>query len=248
MARKNAQERSRALNFQITESYKKARTNIVYSIIKKGCKKIAFTSPYKGEGKTTTTTNIAIALSQQENTKVIIIDCDLRRPSTHTLLKVSPDMGLVNYLNDECSLEQAISFTENPRLDFISFGAIPPNPSELLASKAMEDMVKLLETKYDYILFDTPPVNMVVDVIPLVKFCDGVAVVVRHNHSTYPDLNRALETLSNNGAKILGIIANRVPPLENHKSGYYLSKHKYDSYKSNSYAHKHGSRIKNKKD
>ena len=237
MSRKNVQEKSRALKFQITESYKKARTNIVYSIIKKGCKKIAFTSPYKNEGKTTTVINIAIALSQQVNTKVVVIDCDLRRPSAHTLLNVAPEMGLVNYLNDECSLDEVVAYTDNPRLDFISVGAIPPNPSELLSSDAMGELVAKLETMYDYILFDTPPVNMVIDVVPLIRYCDGISVIIRHNHTTYPDLNQAFDILTNAGAKILGVIVNRVPALENKKSYY-----KSDIYRTGSHKHYRGKR------
>lgn len=233
MAKKNSDERNRALQFQITESYKKARTNLVYSIIKKGCKKIVFTSPYKGEGKTTTTVNVAIALSQQVDTKVIIIDCDLRRPSAHAVLNVNPKIGLANYLNDECTLDEVINSTENPNLDFISYGAIPPNPSELLSSKSMEELIGKLEEMYDYIIFDTPPVNMVVDVVPLVNLCDGVVLVVKHNSTTYPELNKAIDTLKRNNSKILGIIVNQIPSVNTAKAGYSFS----TSQKENAYNH-----------
>ena len=84
MAKKTNDKRSRALKFQVTEAYKKARTNLVYSLIKKGCRKVIITSPYKSEGKTTTAVNTAIALAQQVDAKVLIIDCDLRRPTIHT--------------------------------------------------------------------------------------------------------------------------------------------------------------------
>lgn len=226
MAKKTTGEISRALNFQTTEAYKKARTNIVYSIVKKGCKKIILTSSFKSEGKTTTAINVALALSQQVDTKVLVIDCDLRRPTVHTVMGLNSKKGLVNYLNDECKLEEVITKSENENLDFITFGAIPPNPSELLASGNMADMIRELEKGYDYIIFDTPPVNMVVDIVPLIEFSDGVVFVVKNNDTTYPEFNRAIDLLKRNNGKILGIIINGIPTTETKKGGYYLSKTK----------------------
>ena len=224
--KKTAGEISKALRFQTTEAYKKARTNIVYSIVKKGCKKIVFTSSFKSEGKTTTAINVAIALSQQVGTKVLVIDCDLRRPTVHTVMNIKSDKGLVNYLNDECTLGDIISKSEIDNLDFITFGAIPPNPSELLASEAMAEMIKRLESEYEYIIFDTPPVNMVVDIVPLIGLSDGIVFVIKNNDTTYPEFNRAIDLLKRNNGKILGIMINGIPTTETKKGGYYLSKTK----------------------
>lgn len=225
MAKKtNSSEISKALNFQTTEAYKKARTNIVYSIVKKGCKKILFTSSFKSEGKTTTAINVAIALSQQVDTKVLVIDCDLRRPTVHSVMRLRPEKGLVNYLNDECNIDEVITKSDNDCLDFITFGAIPPNPSELLASDSMSVMIKELEGKYDYIIFDTPPVNMVVDIVPLIGLSDGIVFVIKNNDTTYPEFNRAIDMIKRNNGKILGVIINGIPTTETKKGGYYLSK------------------------
>lgn len=224
-----------ALNFQVTESYKKARTSLVYSVIKKGCKKFVFSSPFKGEGKTTTSVNVAVALAQQVNTKVVIMDCDLRRPMAHTVLDVHPEMGLTNYLNYECPLEKIIAATDVKNLDFISYGAIPPNPSELLASDMMADLIAKLEGKYDYIIIDTPPINMVVDVVPLVRLVDGVVLVIRDNDTTHPEINRAIETLKVNNAKISGIIVNQVSPHNNGKKSYSAYAKKAAVYRSKTY-------------
>ena len=211
-----------ALGFQIRESYKTARTNIAYSIIKKGCKKIAFTSSSKGEGKTVTAMNVASALAQQVDTKVLVIECDLRRPHVHSALRLAPTPGLTNYLNDECTVEVIIQSTKLSNMNAVCYGAVPPNPSELLASEAMADFVKMVEKDYDYIIFDTPPIGVVIDAVPIIKASDGVVVVVKNNSTTYPQLNKTLETLERSGGKTLGIIINKVKPSETkkYKKGY----------------------------
>lgn len=219
-----------ALNFMIREAYKTARTNIDYSIIKKGCKKVLFTSSSKGEGKTLSSVNIASALAQQVDTKVIIVECDLRRPHVHLALNLTPSPGLANCLNGECDLDDIIKPTHLDNLFAICYGAIPPNPSELLSSESMKQMVKELEGKYDYILFDTPPVNMVIDVIPIISLSDGVVLVTKHKDTTYPELNKAIDTLKRNNAKILGIIVNQIPTLETSKGGYYLYRARRSTY------------------
>ena len=211
-----------ALGFQIRESYKTARTNIAYSIIKKGCKKIAFTSSSKGEGKTVTAMNVASALAQQVDTKVLVIECDLRRPHVHSALKLAPTPGLTNYLNDECTADEIIQSTKLSNMNAVCYGAVTPNPSELLASEAMADFVKMVEKDYDYIIFDTPPIGVVIDAVPIIKASDGVVVVVKNNSTTYPQLNTTLETLERSGGKTLGIIINKVKPAETkkYKKGY----------------------------
>lgn len=206
-----------ALGFQIREAYKTARTNIAYSIIKKGCKKIAFTSSSKGEGKTVTAINVASALAQQVDTKVLVIECDLRRPQVHTAFKLSPTPGLTNFLNNECTYEDMLRDTRVNNLKAVCYGAVPPNPSELLASDAMADFIKQMEKEYDYIIFDTPPIGVVIDAMPMIKTADGVVVVVKNNSTTYPQLNKTLDTLQRAGGKTLGIIINKVKPSEHKK-------------------------------
>ena len=211
-----------ALGFQIRESYKTARTNIAYSIIKKGWKKIAFTSSSKGEGKTVTAMNVASALAQQVNTKVLVIECDLRRPHIHSALKLTPTPGLTNYLNNECTVDKIIQPTKLANMNAVCYGAVPPNPSELLASDAMADFIKMQEKDYDYIIFDTPPIGVVIDAVPIIKASDGVVVVVKNNSTTYPQLHKTLETLERSGGKTLGVIINKVKPAETkkYKKGY----------------------------
>lgn len=220
------------LGFQVCESYKAARTNIAYSILKKGCKKVAFTSSTKSEGKTVTSINVASALAQQVDTKVLVVECDLRRPRVNTALKIEPTPGLTNYLNDECSLEDIIKDTKIDNLKAIAYGAIPPNPSELLASEAMADLIKTAEKEYDYIIFDTPPVGIVIDAVPILKAADGVVIVARNNSTTYPELAKTVETVERTDAKIIGVILNRVKPQETRKGKGYYSR--YGGYYSSS--------------
>lgn len=206
-----------ALGFQIRESFKTARTNITYSIIKKGCKKIAFTSANKGEGKTVTAMNVATALAQQVGTRVLVIECDLRRPHVHSALNIAPSPGVTNLLNYECTIDDVMQDTKLKNMKAVSYGAVPPNPSELLASKAMSDFIKEAEKRFDYIIFDTPPIGVVIDAVPIIKDSDGVAVVVKNNSTTYPQLNKTIETLERSGGKILGVIVNKVKPEEGRK-------------------------------
>lgn len=221
-----------ALGFQIRESYKTARTNIAYSIIKKGCKKIAFTSSVKGEGKSVTAMNVASALAQQMDTKVLVIECDLRRPQVHSALKLTPTPGLTNYLNNECSAEDVIKPTKLPTLSAVCYGAIPPNPSELLSSESMDEFIKMAEKEYDYIIFDTPPIGVVIDAVPLIKSSDGVVVIVKNDSTTYPELNKTLDSIKRAGGKTLGVIINKVRPAESrrYKKGSYGYSYGYYGY------------------
>ena len=97
------------------------------------------------------------------------VECDLRRPRVNTALKITPTPGLTNYLNEECSLEDIVKDTKIENLKAITYGAIPPNPSELLSSESMFDLIKTLEKNYDYIIFDTPPIGVVIDALPIMK-------------------------------------------------------------------------------
>ena len=214
MANNNGTERKRtdnllnmeAIAFQIRESYKTARTNIVYSIIKKGCKKISFTSANKSEGKTVTSVNIAIALSQQVNTRVLIIDCDLRRPQIHNVLSIAFAPGLTNYLNGECTKEEVIRSTKINNLFAITYGAIPPNPSELVCSPRFEKLIARLKEEYDYIIFDTPPIGVVADALLLKDMIAGFVVVLRERSTTHGDIQNLLDSVKLADSKILGFV------------------------------------------
>lgn len=208
-----------SVSFQIRESYKKARTNIVYSIVKKGCKKISFTSSSKSEGKTITAVNIAIALAQQVDTKVLIVDCDLRRPRVQSVLDIAVENGITNYLNFECEISDIIYNSKINNLDAICCGTIPPNPSELLSSENMRELINELSKHYDFIIFDTPPVGVVIDAVPIIKQTDGVVMVVRDNVTDITDYKKAIDILKRSEANIIGAIFNDVEPIGKRKYG-----------------------------
>ena len=194
-----------AVGFQIKESYKKARTNIAYSIVKKGCKMVSITSSSKSEGKTITAVNIAIALAQQVDTRVLIIDCDLRRPRIQSVLEIPVDKGITNYLNFECEVSDIVYTSKLDNLDAICCGTIPPNPSELLSSDNMKELIKELSKQYDYIIFDTPPIGVVIDALPIIKQTDGVVVIVRDNVTDIRDYKKQL-IFSNAPKLILSVL------------------------------------------
>jgi capsular exopolysaccharide synthesis family protein len=196
------------VKFRIAEAYKAARTSLTFSLVKNGCKKIVFTSSLSGEGKTTTSVNMAISLSQQLNTKVLLIDCDLRKPKVNRYFKFHTAPGLTNYLGGLKKLDEIIHKTSSPNLDVITSGLQVPNPSELLASEGMKALVNEMESNYDYIIFDTPPVNVVIDSLALADIADGFVIVVKEGSSLDSDFRHTVATLEHAKVKILGVILN----------------------------------------
>lgn len=220
---------SNKMSFDTVESYKALRTNLGFALHKsEGCKKLTITSSFAGEGKSTTSVNTAIGFAQT-GAKVMIIDCDLRKPHTHTFFKLKNKLGLSNYIEGAASQEDIVLETTEPNLSLITAGSIPPNPSELLSSDRFVKLVDALTSKYDYIVFDTPPVNVVSDALSVAPHSDGVVIVVRQNITTHPELNAAVEAFEFAGIKILGFVFNSV---DNNVSSVYHSRYyKHYGYK-----------------
>lgn len=180
---------------------------------------VSITSSSKSEGKTITAVNIAIALAQQVDTRVLIIDCDLRRPRIQSVLEIPVDKGITNYLNFECEVSDIVYTSKLDNLDAICCGTIPPNPSELLASDNMKELIKELSKQYDYIIFDTPPIGVVIDALPIIKQTDGVVVIVRDNVTDIRDYKKTIDILKRSEANIIGVIFNDVEPVGKRKYG-----------------------------
>lgn len=217
------------LKFRIEESYKSIRTNIMLSVIKNGCKTIVVSSSNAGEGKTTTSINLAISLSQADQ-RVLLIDGDLRKPKIHHYFSIPNAPGLTNFLSDvannksrNADLFNTVHPTEIENLSIITSGSIPPNPAEILGSELMSEFLKEISKHFDYIIIDTPPINVVSDALPVVRMSDGIIVVIKSNSSTHPELAKTIEALKFIQANILGFVVNFV---EN-KSSRYSKKYGY---------------------
>lgn len=223
-----------SLKFRVEEAYKSIRTNIMLSVMKKGCKTIVVSSSMANEGKTTTTTNLAISISQADQ-RVLLIDGDLRKPKVHHYFSIPNAPGLTNYLgaaantraSQNVDLFSIIHPTEYKNLSVIASGSIPPNPAEVLGSEMMSEFLKEVSQHFDYIIIDTPPINVVSDALPVIRESDGVVLVVRSNSSTHPELQKALDSLKFIDAKILGFVLNYESENRS-RYGYY--KYNYNDY------------------
>lgn len=193
--------------FAAQEAYKTLRTNVRFALRGEGCKKICITSGAAGEGKSITFLNFAISVGEAGQ-KVLLIDADLRRPALARLLVEKATPGLSNVLAGLVSPEEAIHKEVYQNLDIIFSGDVPPNPSELLGSERLQEMVEKLSHEYDYILIDTPPVNVVSDACIVANVLDGVLLLVRQDSSRKDEVKRAVSRLQLTGAKLLGFILN----------------------------------------
>ncbi len=204
----------------ISEQYRLIRSNLHFSSVDREIKSIVITSPDPSEGKTTTSSNLAIVLSQQGK-QVLLVDADLRKPSVHHTFNVSNLEGLTSVLTKETSLNHAILKTYVPNLDILTSGPIPPNPSELLESRAMEILMKQLKETYEYIIFDTPPILAVTDPQIMSNKCDGVVMVVASGKTKKDRALRAKDLLQKANSLMLGIVVNGVEGKQNSFYGEY---------------------------
>ncbi|MDF2588415.1 MAG: hypothetical protein K0S41_2256 [Anaerocolumna sp.] len=205
----NIEDKSEDTNFVLTEAYKSLRTNLRFTVRSDSCKKIIVSSPIPREGKSTTSTNLAIAIAQT-GAKVLLMDCDLRKGRLHTFFSLKNTAGISDTLSGMADVRDIIRPTNHLNLHVITLGQIPPNPAELLGSMQMEELISILDKEYDYILIDTPPVNIVSDCLSLVKLVDGVIVVVRENITTHPNITNALSKFELAKANLLGFVINGV--------------------------------------
>ncbi|MGF9775884.1 CpsD/CapB family tyrosine-protein kinase [Priestia aryabhattai] len=195
----------------IAEQYRLIRTNIEFASVDKNIKSIVVTSPAPGDGKSTTATNLSIVLAQQGK-KVILVDADLRKPSLHYTFKLDNMDGLTSVLTKKTNLEKAIIKTHILNLSILTTGLIPPNPSELLNSQVMESLIEELNGKFDYIIFDTPPVLAATDSQVLANKCDGVIMVITRGKTIRNEAAKAKKLLYNTKSHQLGVVLNRVEP------------------------------------
>ena len=207
----------------IAEAYRTLRTNIQYAKVDGELKVLLFTSAGPGEGKSTVAANTAVALAQAGH-KVILVDCDLRKPLQHHVFQLNKK-GLTNCLVGESPAIELLQETEVPNLRVLTSGPIPPNPAELLGSSRMELALNSLKEIADYIVLDCPPVIAVTDASVLSRKVDGVILVLDANQVRPEMAQKAKELLENAQATILGAILNRAEIESEHSYYYYYYGH-----------------------
>lgn len=201
---------NRNSNFAVREAYKSLRTNIQFLLHKQSCKKLCVVSGTAGEGKSITILNLAISIAESGQ-RVLLIDADMRIPTLGRLLMEKMTPGLSNILAGLSTPEDAIRKEIYPNMDIIFSGDIPPNPSELLGSSDMGELLEQVAPDYDYILVDTPPVGLVTDACVLAQNLDGAILLVRQGHARKDEVRQSVRKLQMAGARVLGYVLNAAP-------------------------------------
>jgi len=210
----------------ISEAYRSLRTSIQYARADTPLKTIVVTSPGPQEGKSTTVANLAITIAQM-GTKTLLVDTDLRRPVLHSIFNLSRSKGISNYLVGKAEFDEIIFKTDIDNLYVMPCGTLPPNPSELLGSKAMKHCISELKERFDIILFDSPPIMAVTDAAVLSSEVDGVILVIKAGQTDRNAVLRSFEILRNIPNQILGALLNVVNVEGVYGSYYYYYYHYY---------------------
>ncbi len=203
----------------LAESYRLIRSGLLLSSAEHPPRTILVTSMGPGEGKTSTTINIARVFSQG-NKKVLIIDCDLRRPRVHSVFAMQNDKGLSNYLTGNLN-ENIVHKVAGEEIFVITSGTIPPNPSELVGSKKLKVLIEKMAENFDFVLIDSPPVQSVTDSLILTQLVDGTVVVVKAGVTTYDIMQSGLKKLKDVQCHFLGFVLNGLN--KSHSAGSYYS-------------------------
>lgn len=217
---------SHEVPFAVSEAYKTLRTNLKYIMSQSHSKSIIISSSVQGEGKSTTTINIAIAFSQLGD-RVLIIDGDMRLPTIHKKMKLQNVNGLSTVLAGFETFDNVINHF-NDHLDVLTAGPIPPNPAELISSDNMKALIKSCESKYEYIIIDTPPISVVTDAVALVPDTAGIMLVARCGSITHDRFQKTVAQLDLAKARLLGVVLNGSKRHDN--SAYNHSKTNYYNY------------------
>lgn len=191
------------------ESFRALRTNLQFVDAAHPAKSIMFTSSVPGEGKSTTTANIALAMGES-GAKVCVVEADLRRPRMIEYMGLVSGAGLTNLIIGDADYQDVLQRFGDTSVVVLGAGPIPPNPSELLGSPAMAEVVKDLEESFDYVIYDAPPLLPVTDAAVLSRLMGGVVVVVGADVARKDQLKKTLDQLSIVGADVRGIVLNRL--------------------------------------
>ena len=208
--------------FEINEAFRNIKTNICFSIPKKSdstARIISVTSSEKAEGKTTISSNTALAFAKSKM-KTLLIDADLRKPKINKFFRTENHLGLSDYLSGEAQIDEVINTTKYENLFTIIAGTLPPNPIELLSSDGMAGLIGKIKNDFEVIIIDTPPVEWVSDSLVLSSIVDGTLVVVKHRLTTYHELHSILRKIEFSKMKTLGFVLNGYTEQGRDKYGY----------------------------
>ncbi|WP_138443883.1 polysaccharide biosynthesis tyrosine autokinase [Sinomonas susongensis] len=201
------------------EAFRTLRTNLQFLDAGEGARSFVVTSAIESEGKSSTASNLAIALDNAGH-KVIVVDADLRRPKLATYMGLEGAVGLTDLLIGRADMDDAVQQWGRGNLHVLPAGSVPPNPSELLGSAAMHSLVSRLENEFDYVLFDAPPLLPVTDAAVLSKTAGGAIVVVAAGRTHRSQLTAAVTTLDNVGVRLFGFVLTMLPVQGPHSYGY----------------------------
>ncbi|WP_345081329.1 polysaccharide biosynthesis tyrosine autokinase [Brachybacterium paraconglomeratum] len=201
------------------EEFLRIRSALTYASVNSRVKVLLVTACLPGEGKSTVSVNLAMALAGKQDS-VLLIDADLRRPRAHEYAGIDGSVGLTNVLLHEVDVDIAKHRIRGTGLDILPAGKIPPNPAEMLTSQRMADLVASMTDEYSYIVIDTPPVLSVADANLLAPIVDGVILAVDASKTRRANLTRTMKTLESGGARILGTVLNRARG-DSHREKYY---------------------------
>ena len=217
--------------FNYVESFKSLRTNLNFIAATEKLNTFILTSAIPGEGKSNTAINLAITLAE-DSKSVVVVDCDLRKPSLNRYLKLGRNFkGVTDILTGNATVEEALIQFEDLGIHVLTAGAVPPNPSEMLSAEPMQKLVEDLKAAFDYVILDTPPVSVVTDAAILGRYADGALLCVRSDFAPKETVQLAKERLTAVGVRILGVVLTGFDAKNDHKSSAYSYTYEYE-YKS----------------
>ena len=217
--------------FNYVESFKSLRTNLNFIAATEKLNTFILTSAIPGEGKSNTAINLAITLAE-DSKSVVVVDCDLRKPSLNRYLKLGRNFkGVTDILTGNATVEDALIQFEDLGIHVLTAGAVPPNPSEMLSAEPMQKLVEDLKAAFDYVILDTPPVSVVTDAAILGRYADGALLCVRSDFAPKETVQLAKERLTAVGVRILGVVLTGFDAKNDHKSPAYSYTYEYE-YKS----------------
>lgn len=217
--------------FNYVESFKSLRTNLNFIAATEKLNTFILTSAIPGEGKSNTAINLAITLAE-DSKSVVVVDCDLRKPSLNRYLKLGRNFkGVTDILTGNATVEDALIQFEDLGIHVLTAGAVPPNPSEMLSAEPMQKLVEDLKAAFDYVILDTPPVSVVTDAAILGRYADGALLCVRSDFAPKETVQLAKERLTAVGVRILGVVLTGFDAKNDHKSSAYSYTYEYE-YKS----------------